>query len=409
MTPRLALAALAPPLLVLAAAHVAASHLASVPPALDGVKVYGADALLVVGAIVAFAFRRGRALMALLVLAAAYGALHYLVSDIRSGLAARTLYGAVCIAVPLNLGALSSLRERGIVNAYGARRCMVLLVQIVLIALVISSRRSEVAAWLYARYVQAAWLALTPVPQLAWALIVLAIVASVAAWIVNRSPIDLALGGATAAFGIAAHGVTAHEQFALYIAAAGLIVTIAVFQDGLRMAFRDELTGLLSRRALNEQLAGLGRRYAIAMLDVDHFKRVNDLYGHDVGDQVLRMIASRLARVRGRCVAYRYGGEEFALLFPGRSAAQALPHLEAVRKEIAAYALAIRGANRPRSDRAAKQQRGTGWRERAVSVTVSIGLAERNAEHATTDAVVRAADRALYRAKRHGRNAVMQA
>lgn len=407
MTPRLALAALAPPLLVLTAAHVAASHLASMPPALDGVKLYGPDALLVVGATVAFAFRRGRALLALLVLAAAYGALHYLASDFQSGLAARTLYGAICITVPLNLGALSWLRERGIANAYGARRCMIVLVQIAFIALVISSRRSEVAAWLYARYGQAAWLGQTPVPQLAWALIALAAAASVAAWILRRSPIDFALGGAAAAFGIAAHDVAAHEQFGLYIAAAALMLTIAIVQDGLRMAFRDELTGLFSRRALNEQLAGLGHRYAIAMLDVDHFKRINDLHGHDVGDQVLRMIASRLARMRGGCSAYRYGGEEFALVFRGRSAAQALPHLEAVRKEIAAYALAIRGANRPRSDRTARRHRGTGWRERAVSVTVSIGVAEPNEEHRTPDAVVQAADRALYRAKRGGRNAVV--
>ncbi len=404
---RVALTALAPSLLVLAAAHVAAGRLAFMPPALAIVKLYGADVLLVVGAAVAAAFRRGRALLALTVLAIAYAALRYLVSDINDGIADRTIYAALCVAVPLNFGALSWLRERGIANTYGAGRCALLLLQVVLVALVISSRRGEVAEWIDARYVDAAWLAGSPVPQIAWVLIALAAVASCAAWLIHRSPVDVALGVATVAFGVAAHNAVSHEQFALYVAAAALILTMAVVQDGLRMAFRDELTELRSRRALNEQLAGLARRYAIAMVDVDHFKRINDLHGHDVGDQVLRLIASRLARMRGGCSAYRYGGEEFALVFPGRTAAQALPHLEKVRKEIAAYSLAIRGANRPRSGRDAKRHRGTGWRERAVSVTVSIGLAERTEEHPTPDAVLRAADRALYRAKRGGRNAVV--
>jgi diguanylate cyclase (GGDEF)-like protein len=403
-----ALVPFAPFAVILAGAALVAAHLGAVPATLTGLKLYGADALLAVGALVALAFQRGRALLALLILAIAYAGLKGLASDVAASFTARTVYGAACIAVPLNLGVLSWLRERGIANAYGARRGVALLAQVVLIALVVSSRRAEVTGWLYLRYVHAAWLPRTPVPQLALALIALAMTSSLAAWIVKRSPIDLALGAANAAFGIAAHGFASRDYFALFIAAAALIMTVAVLQDGLRMAFRDELTGLRSRRALNERLAGLGRRYAIAMLDVDHFKRVNDLHGHDTGDQVLRFIASRLARLGGGCTAYRYGGEEFALVFPGRSAEEALPYLEALREEIAGYALGIRRNDRPRSKRAAQRRRGTGQPARSLTVTVSIGLTERTAEQATADAVMSAADRALYRAKRAGRNRVVQ-
>jgi GGDEF domain-containing protein len=170
------------------------------------------------------------------------------------------------------------------------------------------------------------------------------------------------------------------------------------------MAFRDELTGIPSRRALNEQLAALGNRYTIAMLDVDHFKKFNDTYGHDLGDQVLKMVAAHIARVGGGGRAFRYGGEEFTVLFPGKDAEHAIPHLEAVREDVESYRMALRGADRPARARGAKRQRG-GWRGRnGVSVTISIGVAERNGRSGPPHSVIEAADRALYRAKEKGRN-----
>jgi len=82
------------------------------------------------------------------------------------------------------------------------------------------------------------------------------------------------------------------------------------------MAYLDELTGLLSRRALNEYMMMLGRSYTIAMLDVDYFKKFNDTFGHDMSDQVLKMVGSKMRKVGGGGKAYRYGGEEFTVFFP---------------------------------------------------------------------------------------------
>ena len=128
-----------------------------------------------------------------------------------------------------------------------------------------------------------------------------------------------------------------------------LMLVVAIAHEAYLMAFRDELTGLPGRRALNERLQRLGRQYVLAMADVDHFKSFNDTHGHDVGDQVLKMVASRLRKVGGGGRAYRYGGEEFTLVFPGRSVEQCLPHLEAVRQAIEGYALQLRDASkRPR-------------------------------------------------------------
>src|SRR5690606_32813266 len=119
------------------------------------------------------------------------------------------------------------------------------------------------------------------------------------------------------------------------LGAAGLIFLVALLQTSWRMAFLDELTGLPGRRALEERLLKLGDDYAIAMVDVDHFKRFNDTWGHVAGDEVLRMVASRLGAVEGGGRAYRYGGEEFTIVFPGCEVRDTLAALGALRKHIA--------------------------------------------------------------------------
>ncbi|UBM25723.1 GGDEF domain-containing protein [Pseudomonas sp. p1(2021b)] len=186
-----------------------------------------------------------------------------------------------------------------------------------------------------------------------------------------------------------------------------LMIAAAVSHEAYQMAFRDELTGLPGRRALNERLQRLGRNYVIAMTDVDHFKKFNDTHGHDVGDQVLRLVASRLGRVTGGGRAYRYGGEEFALVFAGKTAEECTPHLEAVREMIANYAIQLRDRNNRPQDDSAGRQRRAGSPGNAVSVTISIGVAERQAAHRTPDDVLKSADQALYSAKGAGRNCVM--
>lgn len=173
------------------------------------------------------------------------------------------------------------------------------------------------------------------------------------------------------------------------------------------MAFRDELTGLPGRRALNERLQRLGRNYVLAMSDVDHFKKFNDTHGHDVGDQVLRLVASKLSKVGGGGRAYRYGGEEFALVFAGKTLDECMPHLDELREAIAVYNIHLRNQeNRPQDDQQGRQRRA-GTRATSVSVTVSIGVAERMPEQRTAEEVLKAADKALYSAKSAGRNCVV--
>ncbi|KAF0867232.1 GGDEF domain-containing protein [Pseudomonas sp. LD120] len=186
-----------------------------------------------------------------------------------------------------------------------------------------------------------------------------------------------------------------------------LMIAAAVAHEAYQMAFRDELTGLPGRRALNERMQRLGRNYVLAMTDVDHFKKFNDTHGHDVGDQVLRLVASKLSKVTGGGRAYRYGGEEFAVVFAGKTLDECMPHLEMIREVIATYNIQLRNQDsRPQDDQQGRQRRGAAAAS-SVSVTISIGVAERLMEHRTPEEVLKAADQALYSAKGAGRNCVM--
>jgi diguanylate cyclase (GGDEF)-like protein len=225
--------------------------------------------------------------------------------------------------------------------------------------------------------------------------------------VMRQSPLDSGLFGVMVSFFIAANWIYEPNMLVAFCSSALLIITVSIIQDSYNMAFRDELTGIPSRRALNEQMHGLGRCYTVAMVDVDFFKKFNDTYGHDVGDQVLRLVARKLQSVAGGGKAYRYGGEEFTILFPRKTAAETIEHLERIREEIAQYKLFIRDEDRPKTRQQGKQQRGRPESGTSTHVTVSIGVADsQNGEVVSKEEVIRSADKALYKAKSHGRNQV---
>ncbi len=158
---------------------------------------------------------------------------------------------------------------------------------------------------------------------------------------------------------------------------------------------RDSLTGLLNHSAildrLDHELARARRSkeaLAFAMLDLDHFKRVNDQFGHAAGDRVLRSLARMLQqRLRKTDLLGRYGGEEFAIILPGATASRATEILDDVRESFAALEFTF-GVDR-------------------ISVTFSVGISE-FPRHQPLDRLAEAADHALYRAKGEGRNRVIQ-
>ena len=173
------------------------------------------------------------------------------------------------------------------------------------------------------------------------------------------------------------------------------------------MAFKDELTGVPSRRALMQYVNTLGRKYVVVMADIDHFKKFNDTYGHDVGDEVLKLVASRLNRIGGGGKAFRFGGEEFIMIFPRKTPQQALPFVEQIRQLIADYPIALR--EKPRPKKAPKRGTGKPNQGKTVKITASFGIAKRSSEFNQFSDIMKQADIALYAAKKAGRNCVQLA
>jgi diguanylate cyclase (GGDEF)-like protein len=182
-----------------------------------------------------------------------------------------------------------------------------------------------------------------------------------------------------------------------------LILILGVGRVYLRHAFVDELTELQNRRALDERIKRLGGAFALAMVDIDHFKDFNDTYGHSEGDNALRWTAKQLGDVSGRR-AYRYGGEEFCVVFPARCAKDAVDEMETFRKGLEESKFHIRKLPRAKPGNSGRAKRGAPPPHTQVSVTVSIGVATRNDRRKSAEKVLKAADKALYEAKSQGRN-----
>jgi len=388
----------------LAAAALAVSAGPSLPASLSGLRTLGPYVVLAIGVAFALRFNRGRALILLASLLAAYAGYHY--AQGLGGFAEKAVYTALVVLVPLNALIAMKLPERGVVY-HGSYRWLVLLgIEALLILWIAAAGRSALSGLAWQGLLEHWLLRSPPTPLAGRLMFAAAFVAAVwRAW-PKHTPLDFGLVAALIAFFIAAEWAASPAVFAAFLCAAGAVVLVAFVQESHRLAFRDELTGLPGRRALEEQLRALGPQYTIAMIDVDYFKKFNDTHGHDIGDQVLRLVAARLAEVGGGGVAFRYGGEEFSVLFAGKPLKEALAFLENSRESVARYKMAVRSEERPRQQEAGIRRRGDSVPTKLLSVTVSMGAAEPEFERQPPSQVLKAADEALYRAKKGGRNRV---
>jgi diguanylate cyclase (GGDEF)-like protein len=314
----------------------------------------------------------------------------------------RLFFHATTFLLPLNLALVALLPERGTLTVAGLLRWVLIAVQVIGVAFLARAFAEPATAILKLRLAPAGLTGWTPVAQPAMLAFLATAALLVMGWMREpQSPVRGYVAALIAVF-IALSWPPAGPGRDIWLATAGLVLVVAVVEASYLMAYRDGLTNLPGRRALNEALPRLSGQFTVAMIDVDRFKQFNDRFGHDAGDHVLRMVAARLAKVSGGGTAYRYGGEEFAILFPGKSAEECLPHLEELRETVETSRFTMRRRFRPRNKPAAPK----GRQREPVVITVSIGVAEKNHRHSSPDQVVQAADKALYRAKEAGRNRV---
>ena len=355
-----------------------------------------------VGTLVSMRFRRSRVLFAVLTLVLADAGLA------RWGLAgaeSTAVFHAIAFLLPINLFAYTLLAERGTFTPAGMVRFGIIGAQAGLILLLASSRLEWLVAPMRLSILPEGWFNWIRVAQPAFAAFLGTAVFMGIRLVRRPNATGRGFLWASVAAFLALNVSTGGPLTSVYLFTGTVILVLSVIEASYFMAYRDGLTGLPARRALNEELLRLNGQYTIAMVDVDHFKKFNDDHGHEVGDQVLRMVAAELERVGGGGTPYRYGGEEFALLFPGKSAEEVVPHLEQVRESIETATFTLRGVTRP-SKRPDNPKPPRNAKRKRVSVTVSIGAAARSDRRSAPSEVAGFADKALYRAKKTGRNRV---
>lgn len=356
--------------------------------------------LIAANALVGFWFRRGRAAR-MGVLLACMWVLMSVVTD-QSGLLARLgmrSSDAISMLIPINMMLLSLLPATGLFRWPSLVFWLLVFGQAGMLLWLNDAGWNSLMTWAHGPWVDPIETPLGAVLPGVLVLMAGALI-SLGRWVWRANPIDCGLALALVFSALATDRYYDSGDPLPLLAAAAASMVLTLVYTAWRMAFTDRLTGLPSRRALDQALRHGGRRFSVAIVDVDHFKKVNDRFGHPVGDQVLRAVASCLRGVKNG-VPYRYGGEEFCLLFRGKACAKAADRVESLRGEIADRVVVLRSKDRParRPANRDKHRRKTV----RVSVTVSAGLAERQSGE-TVAQVFERADKALYRAKKQGRD-----
>lgn len=349
------------------------------------------------GIILSIRFNQGRVFLIILLLSLSHLFLnYYLEFSISVTTYSQVLYSLMCLLIPLNIVIISHLKERGLFSLWGKIRIALILIELFLIYIIAVSNHSSIQKILNYKFINLPF-ENKIISQTALLIFLFTLIFLIIKAFVKNSVFEVRLLGVIASIFTALFFINDKIPFSIYLSAAGLMLIIGIIEDSYSMAYLDELTGIPSRRALRENLMKLGNKYVIAMVDIDFFKKFNDKYGHDVGDDVLKLVASNLVKVTGGGKAFRYGGEEFTILFPGKSISDVLPHLENLREQVSKAGYTRKPSKAQNSKRENPNQ---------LFVTISIGVCEKNNIYKDPNDVIKGADKALYRAKKKGRNCV---
>ena len=309
---------------------------------------------------------------------------------------------AAVYLLPLNLVGFAWIKERGVMSFEGFLAIGAVVAQAYGVVWIGGGNLRGAEAFLGwgERSVAVGWLSIPALLAFAIAGVVLLVL-----FAIRRTTAEPGLLWALAAMFLGVSQTLQRDALLLYAGTAGLVLVFAVLEHGYDIAYRDELTELPGRRAFNHVMEQLGGTYTLAICDIDEFKKLNDTYGHETGDQILRMVAVKLSQVGGGGRAFRYGGEEFLIVFRGLSAKEAAPFVESVRQAVAGAKFFLRAPDRPAMKPKEPVAKSPGTRTR-IDITISAGVAGRSGRHSSPELVLDAADTALYRAKEAGRNCV---
>jgi len=360
--------------------------------------------LTIVAGMLGYGFNRSHVVLGALNLCCAYFLIQTGLQTSLDEAHTYVLFSLLSLLLPFHTGIIALYRERGLLTPFGLIRIAIVLISYLALYIAWDNRS---LGYLLAELPMITLEMLSHqlyLSQAAAILFAIALIPTALALWYRKTHTEAAMLASLFSAGILLAWFDQSLISSLFVSAALIALCISVMQTSHDMAYLDELTGIPARRALMAKFATLGRRYSVAMMDVDHFKKFNDTYGHDIGDQVLRMVAAQINRVGGGGKAFRYGGEEFTVVFAGKSEQECMIYLEEVRERIANYPMAIRNKNRPESNDEGRQMRSGEGTSEIVHVAISIGVAERTDDHQNPMEVMKTADQALYAAKEGGRN-----
>jgi diguanylate cyclase (GGDEF)-like protein len=322
----------------------------------------------------------------------------------KNGLNQKALVNGISLLIPVGFIMLAVMEERGITSKNGLIKGIVFIF-LTFFILIDAGTVNPALAGLKQTHLAFRIMEDKGIPGLSIFLFIVCLCVLLARFLILSSMMDIAFTGAALCSFIILHFAGYPDVLSIFFSAVFLIFIIALFEASYSLAFHDTLTGVLSRRAMEQEILRLGNKYTVAMVDIDHFKRVNDTYGHQIGDDVLKMIASLINKNIQSGKVFRYGGEEFAIIFPRRSPDEVIDQLDMLRINIEKRPFIIRGKDRPKKKpkRIISRRKGEG----SINVTVSIGVAEKTEKMRSAAEVIEEADRALYKAKKNGRNCIV--
>jgi GGDEF domain-containing protein len=379
-------------------------HLKILDKALPGLALFFPFIIYGAGILLALHFKRTWLLLAIFILVLANLLLQLFATDIAvSTGAGRLVFNAVSLLLPFNLYLFTFLNKRGAITLQSICFLGGILLQGGGVAYIFRYQNLGASALLEYSYIN--WSLLEHIPLSQPALFVYGIVFLyfLARYIRIREAIECAFFWALILTFSALVVNKIGPASSIFFAMAGLILVISVIENIYFEGFRDELTDLPTSQVLIGNLSKLKTGYTLAMIEIDHFKKLKDNHGRKVSKQIIRMVGSKLASVTGG-MPFRYGDAVFLVVFPGMFVQETMPRLEKLRITIKES-----GFMTPRqkdSHKRLKRLKGLKIQPDKIPLPVSIGVAEKIDLDIRPQQVIKSAEEALYFARKEGRDRI---
>jgi diguanylate cyclase (GGDEF)-like protein len=355
------------------------------------------------GLLIGLIFKRIWLMLAILILALADRVLLYSAANtLITTEGGRLIYHAISFLLPFNLCVFAFMKRRGDMTRQSIWFLGGIILQGCVVAFIYQYKSLGFGAFFEYSSIKLPLLERIPLSQLALFAFGIAFVYYLFLYIRTLAVIERAFCWTLISIFYALALSTIGPVSSIYFSTAGLILVISVIESIYVEGFQDELTGLPTGKSMLGILSQIDRGYTMAMIEVDHFKRLKDNHGRRVSKQVLRTVGSKLTSVTGGGKPFSYGGEVFAVVFPGMFLQDVLPHMEELRQTIKKPGPILQYHKSPRKK--PKKLKKVEILANKVPVTVSIGVAERSESDMTPHQAIKKAKEALNIAKNEGRD-----